>query len=260
VHVLDSVIDAVNKMVSNPKLTADQLAKAKHLADDIKADVEAVEGGKMPKQQAMAKIGEGIKELTAFQAEAKRDLLAGMQAKLKEKKELLAKEEGMIKLLKLKKELAEKQLMLKNLEIKKSAIHDGEADTNAMVSKLMTMAKNGTAASLKDATVMLKAHEQAMTEDMKKMDALEKKTEDELSVALKLPVPIKDSSDNMVKGQSMLKMLSGQARHKFAKARARKQAELKQLKAAETSVEKHDLVSFQAELLKMQKGAQGMVY
>jgi len=47
VHALDGVISAVNQIVSNPHLSATNLAKAKTVAEDIKADIEAVEGGKL---------------------------------------------------------------------------------------------------------------------------------------------------------------------------------------------------------------------
>merc|ERR1719510_345465 len=69
VHALDAVIVAVNKIVAMPHLTPEKLARAKVVAADVKSNIEAVEGGKLSKQEANKKIASAIKELTSFQSE-----------------------------------------------------------------------------------------------------------------------------------------------------------------------------------------------
>jgi len=265
VHVLDSVITAVNGLVKNPHLTADQLTKAKHLAEDIKVDVEAVENGNLTKQQAHDKVGEALKELSSYEAEMSHgtaDKMAGMKKELAEKMALLAKTESMMKLLKLKKDLAEKKMMLQNLQNQK--VSGGMAATGAMVNKLIELADSAkrNASALKVVNVTLQAREQTVQAELSNMGAAEKKTEDQINAIMKtqMPVPTQDKKDEaMDKGKNMLKLLGAQAHRKFAKARAHKLNDIKEIKAAEADIEKNDVPNLQKVLLKMQRETQGPI-
>eukprot|EP00419_Tripos_fusus_P011973 CAMPEP_0172656898 /NCGR_PEP_ID=MMETSP1074-20121228/1712_1 /TAXON_ID=2916 /ORGANISM="Ceratium fusus, Strain PA161109" /LENGTH=169 /DNA_ID=CAMNT_0013471863 /DNA_START=44 /DNA_END=549 /DNA_ORIENTATION=- len=135
-HALDGVIGAVEKIVHLPHLSATQLEQAKKIAADIKVDVEAVESGKLTKEQAHKKVGEGMKELAAFAAKLQKtgslsERKAELEKQLHEKEAALAKLEKQMKLLKLKKLLAEKKLALQNLLASKAAGQDRSAAEDA---------------------------------------------------------------------------------------------------------------------------------
>jgi len=276
VHALDAVITAVDNIAKNPHLTPSSLAEAKHVAEDVKGDIEAVENGKLTKAQAHEKVGAAMKELTAFAANLTKvssnlDRVSMLKKQLAEKKAELAKDENMLKIFKLKKELAEKKLMLQKLiNQKASAENSHKADqeevakTSAMVKDLVAMAKNLRGANstkelpapLKAVLATVQARDHAVSDALAKMDAEEKKSEASLDAAMQKQMPTKGKGDALAKGQSMLKLLKTQEHRQFAKARALKQIELKELKDAEASIEKGDIAGVQKVVIKMQQESQ----
>jgi hypothetical protein len=270
VNALDAVIAAVDKVVHNPHLSPENLAKAKHVAEDIKGDIEAVEGGNLTKQQAHEKVGAAIKELTAFEEDLRKapaDRLSMLKKQLAQKMAELAKDKSMIKLLKLKKELAEKKLMLQNLLSQKAAAEGGRnadeaevAKTGAMIKKVLNMTQGlaSAAQGVKDATLKavlgtVQAREHEVADALARADAEEKKGEASLDAAIEKQLPTQGKGDAIAKGQSMLKLLKTQERRKYAKARALKTIELKELKDVEARAEKKDVVGLQKALAKLQQ-------
>jgi hypothetical protein len=270
VHALDAVIVAVEKVTHNPHLSPEKLAKAKLVAMDIKQDIEAVEHGNLTKQQAHERVGSAIKELTAFEedlAKMPADRIAELKKKLAEKEAELKKDKNMMKLLNLKKELIEKKLMLQKLLASKAASENSRkadeeevAKTGAMVKQVLNLtqglgsaAKATKDAALKKVLGAVQAREHEVTESLARADAEEKKSEATLDAALKKQLPSMGKDDAVKKGQSMLKLLKSQERRKFAKARALKQIELKELKEVETQATKKDITGVQQALAKLQQ-------
>jgi hypothetical protein len=275
VHALDSVIAAVEKVAHNPHLSPEKLAKAKLVAMDIKQDIEAVEHGNLTKQEAHNRVGSALKELTAFEADMAKmpaDRIAELKKKLAEKEAELKKDKNMMKLLKLKKELIEKKLMLQKLIASKAAAEGGRksdeeevAKSSAMVKAVLNMTQGlGTAAQAqKDATfkkvlATVQAREHEVSDALARADAQEKKSEAALDAALKQQLPSLGKGDAVTKGQTMLKQLKSQERRKFAKAKALKQIELKELKEVDAQAAKKDTAGLQKALTKLQQEGRSM--
>jgi len=272
VHALDAVIAAVNKIVAIPHLTPEKLTRAKLVAADVKRNIEAVEGGKLSKQEANRKIAGAIKELTSFQSEMlsthnvsnMKSRLVNLQKQLAAKKAELAKAESMMKLLKLKKMLAEKRLQLQNLMDQKRASEAGRgsdaADAtkkNQMVKKLLSMTKSLTAAkkdssAFNEALAVVEARKHEVSDGIAHLEAEEKKAGVTLRGALN-----KDATGD-TKVQGMLKHLEVEEHHKFAKAEALKKIEMNNLKEAETNIQKGDVKGLQRTLFKMAKESKAL--
>jgi len=288
VHALDSVISAVNDIASNPHLTPEKLARAKAVAADVKADVEAVESGKLSKDEGKAKVSAAITEMTSFSAEISKGLnldgdVSGKKAKLDDlekqlagKKAELAKDENMIKLVTLKKQLMEKKMMLQKLLDQKAAAaqnHKGdEAEakaTNDMVQQLVGMAKglkvnstkNSTTksdgkqdlpASLKTILASVTARRKDVQASLAKMELQDKMSEAALEMTIDKPVPTQGKDDALLKSKSMLMRLKKEEHRKFAKAQAVKRLEVAELKDAEDSIEARDVNKLQKALSKIE--------
>jgi len=273
VHALDAVISAVNKIVAMPHLSPEKLARAKVVAADVRSNIEAVEGGKLSKQEANKKIAGAIKELTSFETEMFavhnvsniQSKLANLQKQLASKKAELVKAQSMMKLLKLKKMLAEKRLQLQNLmdEKRASAASRGSdaADatkTNQMVKKLLSMTKSLAAAkkdssAFKEALAVVQAREHEVSDGLARLEAEDQKAGATLRGALS-----KGGATGDTKVQGMLKHLEAEEHHKFAKAEALKKIDMNNLKAAETSIQKHDVQGLQRTLFKMAKESKAL--
>jgi len=273
VHALDGVIAAVNQIVSNPHLSATNLAKAKKVAEDVKADIEAVEGGKLSKQAAHEKVGNAIQELMSFQSglaaaastgsSSKADKLAELEKSLEAKKAQLAKAENMLKLMKLKKALAEKKLKLQKLIDQKNAAKKGgqEAEAEATKANELIKALSTGVADMKDSkkdadlkTVLATVHsrKEEVSASISKMEEAEKKAEGELEAVIKAQMPGgAGQGDDKAKG--MLKQLKAEEHRKFAKAEATKKIQLNELKDAEAAIEKHDVNGLERTLAKIEK-------
>eukprot|EP00929_Paragymnodinium_shiwhaense_P070662 TRINITY_DN3579_c0_g1_i2.p2 TRINITY_DN3579_c0_g1~~TRINITY_DN3579_c0_g1_i2.p2 ORF type:complete len:318 (-),score=181.80 TRINITY_DN3579_c0_g1_i2:29-982(-) len=276
VHALDGVITAVNSLVNNPHLSAVNLAKAKKVAEDVKADIEAVEGGKLSKQQAHEKVGAAMQELMSFQtqltasatgASGKAAKLANLEKELEAKKAELAKAENMLKLMKLKKALAEKKLKLQKLiDQKNAAKKSGDeaqaeaAKTNEVVKALSTAvadmkdSKKDSKAELKTVLAKVHARKEEVSASIASMEKMEQKAEGEMESVIKAQMP-GGAGQGDEKAKAMLKQLKAEEHRKFAKVEAVKKLQLNELKDAEASIEKHDVAALERTLDKMEKDA-----
>jgi len=275
VKALDAVEKAIDRIVAAPNLSAEQLKQAKHVAEDVKKDIEEVESSKtLSKAERQAKVGAALKELMGLKDEFSRpqnktgleSKLATLQKELSEKKQALEKEESMIKLLNLQKSLAEKKMELQKLlekkhesDMSKKSTEEEAGEESAMAGKLLTAlhgleAGNSSqlAAPLKVAKGDLQAREKKVSASLEKMEKEEKKSEADLDAAANKHVPSTGKDDTIKKEQSMLRVFKKQVHRKFAKAEALKKDELAELKEAELSIEKRDVKSLQKTLAKMQ--------
>merc|ERR1719262_339592 len=157
VKAFGALEQALNKITSI-HMSAEMSKHAEKVATDVRKAIAVVESkSNLTKAQRNEKIGTAIKELMELQAEFKprkklteeqaKARLAELEQQLKAKKELLAKEESMIKLYTLQKELAEKKLQLQKLIEKKeqaeNAKKSGAADAAEeakMATKLLNLA------------------------------------------------------------------------------------------------------------------------
>merc|ERR1719265_1777732 len=124
----------------------------------------------------------------------------------------------------------------------KKADEEEAKQETAMVGQLMTMAKglatakkadDALPAPLKSILANLQSRTKKVSAALAKLDADEKAGEADLEGTLSKKVPTQDKGDAMSKGQSMLKMLKMEEHRKFAKARAMKKNELRELQEAE---------------------------
>jgi len=260
-HTLDGVIGAVEKIVHLPHLSATQLEEAKKIAVDIKVDVEAVESGKLTKEQAHVKVGEGMKELAAFAAKLQMsgglsERRAQLEKQLHEKEAALAKLEKQMKLLKLKKLLAEKRLTMQNLLAAKAAGQDRSAADDAKATAAVVTQLHGLK-DLKGADAMralqtVQQQEKAVGKRLARLDAGQKKSEDMMTAAMQGELKSAASGkDALEKGKKMVQELEKREERKFAKVRAGQQIELEGLKEVEASLKGHDGAGLQKSLQKL---------
>jgi len=260
-HALDGVIGAVEKIVHLPHLSATQLEEAKKIAVDIKVDVEAVESGKLTKEQAHVKVGEGMQELAAFAAKLQNsgglsERRAQLEKQLHEKEAALAKLEKQMKLLKLKKLLAEKKLAMQNLLAAKAAGQDRSAAEDAKATAAVVTQLHGLK-DLKGADAMkalqtVQQQEKALGERLARLDAGQKKSEDMMASAMQGELKSAASGqDALEKGKKMIQELEKREKRKFAKVRAGQQIELEGLKEVEASLKSHDGAGLQKSLQKL---------
>jgi len=272
VHALDGAVVAMGQLVNLPHLSAKQLEDAKRIAADIKTDVEAVESGKLSKDEAHRRVGEGLHELQAFEKEleqpenvAKR--MQDLKSKLADKENALHALEKQMQVLKLKKELVEKKLALqKLLAAKQGASKEDsaqEAASMAALGKELEAASHllGGAEAAK-ALKAVKAEELVVQQQLAHLDEGQKKSEVMLKAALQGQIAAGTGgaakSDALAKGQGMLKELEKRERRKFAKTRAQEQVELNGLREAEASLEKKDAAGLKAAISKIEEQGKSM--
>jgi hypothetical protein len=264
-HALDGVIGAVEKIVHLPNLSAKQLEEAKKIAADIKGDVEAVEGGKLTKEQAHEKVGEGLKELAAFSStlqgsHSASERRAELQQRLSEKEAVLAKLQKQMEVLKLKKELVEKKLQLQKLleakagSSKHSDAEDGKAMA-ALTEQLHRVAGDIKGAEAAKALQAVQQREEAVKARLTQLEADEAKSEAMMKTAVEgqLQNGGSQSDDALQKGRIMIRELEKREKRKFAKVRAGQQLELEGLKEAEASLKSHDTATLQKSLQKLEQ-------
>merc|ERR1719326_2083388 len=126
-----AALEAALTKITSIHMSAEESKHAEKVAADVRAAIKVVESNStnFTKAQRNEKIGQAVKELMELQAEFKprkqlsqeeaKQKMAELEKQLKAKKDLLAKEESMIKLYTLQKELAEKKLQLQKLIEKK---------------------------------------------------------------------------------------------------------------------------------------------
>merc|ERR1719191_2160662 len=194
-----AALEAALTKITSIHMSAEESKHAEKVAADVRAAIKVVESNStnFTKAQRNAKIGQAVKELMELQSEFKpkkqlseEEMKAKMdklQEQLKAKKELLSKEESMIKLYTLQKELAEKKLQLQKLIEKKeqaeNAKKSGAADAAEeakLATKLMNLtgdvAKKETTAPVKAALAEVKAKAKKESDDLAKMEEVNKKT------------------------------------------------------------------------------------
>jgi hypothetical protein len=265
VHALDGVIGAVERVVKLPNLTPAQLEEAKKMAADVKSSIEAVESGKLSKQQAHEKVGASLKELTAFEVEltkrsatkrsAVEERMAALTKQLAEKKDALAKAEKMMHLLNLKKKLMEKKLKLQKLLVAKDeaakkdkSAAEEAANMGRLVKEVRSATAKWTESGTKTALAAVQAQEAAVSKGLASIDETQKKGDVMMDAALKGQLGSADKGDALAKGQAMLKELKKQEHRKLAKVRAMKQLEFKELKDVEAKIQRHDVAGLQQSL------------
>jgi len=291
IPALDVVIQAVDKLAKTPGFTQEEATHARQVAVEVKKDIEEVENNKtLTKAQAHEKVGKALKELTGLQSDmskarqvamdkeaaadampsnitAIKEKMAEMQKELADKKGALEKDESMIKLYNLQKELIEKKLKLQKLldqrskgqDVKAQQAEQGKQEA-AMVKDVLSAASNVTVkseskdelpAKLQAVLVNLKGRESKLAEEVAKEAASENKYETALNKELK-ELPSKAKTADLAKGQHMIKSLLAEEKRKFRKAEASKKIELNEIKEAEATIEKRDLVGLKKVMSKMQ--------
>jgi len=262
---LDAVEKALTNIVNSPNLSKDQLAQAKKVSSDIEktvAELETPKGKLLSKEAKAAKVTASIKELQALQSDwqkASEKTIASrkeeLMKKLKEKEAELAKDNKMLKVIKLEKQLAEKKLALEKLvEMKneKAASQEEQkkqAAQQEMVSNLLKAAKSLQAskgAPAKDGKALtgvqtfLEGRMKEVSSSISKLDAAEKKREAEIEAAVGAQVPANGKTDAIVKGRSLLNVLLKKEKRNFKKSEATLKNELHELTEAVTSIKKGD--------------------
>jgi hypothetical protein len=288
---LDAVEKALDQITHLPHLTKDQLAEAKKVSADVEntiAELESPAGQKLSKESRNAKVTASVKELENLQMTwsksadvALAERKVALEKDLKEKEGELEKDQKMMKVLTLEKKLAEKKLKLQNMIDEKNAqqakrqAEKEAAEQQAMVSTVMTLAKNVKAA--KDKTVVadtlkpvmsyLEKRKKTVSDSLDKIDTEEKKREAEINALTSTKMPVKNGTDPLAKSQGMLSMLAKQEHRAYLKARAPLQSELKELTQAVDGIKKGDVAALskvmehmQSEMKNLQAKSQKFLY
>jgi len=276
--MLDTLEKALGNIINSPHLSKEMMGKAKKVSADVEKTVtylESVEGKKLSEAARGTKVTAAIKELQGlqdeFQAAAvskKSDLLN----KLKAKQEELVKDQKMLKVMNLEKALAEKKLALQKLidakRNQKSAQAQKEAEKQAaaqqeMVANVLNVAKTlkdvkpsaakpADSDKLKGALKFLEGRIHTVSDSIAKLDAEDKKHEDDLKATVNEKMPVKDASDPLAKSQGILKILMKKEHRNYEKAKAGLQTELNELKQAVTSINKGDAAGLTKVMTHMQ--------
>mmetsp|Transcript_117862 Transcript_117862/g.203650 ORF Transcript_117862/g.203650 Transcript_117862/m.203650 type:complete len:322 (+) Transcript_117862:60-1025(+) len=286
VKALDGVEQALKKITALPHLSASQQKSANGVVDFVMQSVHDVENSKGLTKEAKAKeVKEAITKLQGLQEQwtkmagnmSAADCKVGqLQAELAEKRQELAKAEGMLKLNKLKKELLEKKLLLNKLVAEQAEAKQQKAqqsaDANAkhaVVKQLAAAAQDiavhevaakssgNRSAQIVAIMAMLHAREHNITQSIKKLDAAENASE---STFAKLAGKSLDASqdEGVAKARRMLQNVKKQEHRKIEKAKAAQKAELAEVTAAVSSIEKGDVKGLQTVLAKMQGEMQSL--
>jgi len=268
----------LGSIINSPHLSKEMMGKAKKVSADVEKTVaylETVEGKKLSEEARGAKVTAAIKELQGLQDEfeaaavsSKADLLK----KLKAKQEELVKDQKMLKVMNLEKALAEKKLALQKLidmkRNEKSAQAQKEAEKQAaaqqeMVANVLNVAKTlkevkpsaakpADAEKLKGALKFLEGRVHTVSDSVAKLDAEEKKREDEMKATINQKMPVKDANDPLAKSQGILKILMKKEHRNYEKARAGLENELTELNQAVTSINKGDAAGLTKVMTHMQ--------
>mmetsp|Transcript_58425 Transcript_58425/g.153852 ORF Transcript_58425/g.153852 Transcript_58425/m.153852 type:complete len:388 (+) Transcript_58425:66-1229(+) len=276
---LNAVQQALHKMTEG-HMTSEVAKSAKDVAESVDKVAEELESGKnMTKEQKNKMVGDAVQKLQGLQGLFEKSLsaagnatagakLQSLEKELSLKKAELAREEDVLKLAKLQKELAVKTEELRELESKKSASKassQGEEkdarQQEQMVAKLVGMAKELKAAKggakkelpapIQAVLASLRGRAADASASLAKMDAEEKAREDKTDAAARDAAKGKDAA-KAKKLSSMLNFLGKEEKHTFAKLRAAKARNLKELNEAVRSVEAGDVAAVQKVMQEMQ--------
>jgi hypothetical protein len=257
-------------------------------------ELESSKGKLLSKEEKAAKVRVAIKQLQDLQNEwqkASQDVVsqkkANLMKQLADKEAELAKDQKMLKVINLEKKLAEKKLALeklvemKNAGAKESVQKEEEkeaAKRQEMVTNVLNMARTLQAAQGKNASVphaaakvvdgkpaMLKTvldnlegRMKDVSGKMAKLDAAEKKHDDQLKSATFLKAPVNGTTDAIDKGRSLLNMLMKKEHRQFAKSRATLKSEYKELSDAVGSIKKGDVAGLTKVMNHMQGEMQSL--
>jgi len=260
---LDAVEKALGNIINSPHLSKEQLTQAKKVATDVEKTVEYLatpEGMKLSKAARGAKVTASIAELQGLQTEwmkaAGSSHKSDLMKQLMDKKAELAKDQKMLKVINLEKALAEKKLALQKLidmkqgEKSKKEQQDAAKEAEAQqemvanvlkVAKTLKGAKPAESDQLKSALTYLDGRIKTVKDSIAKLDAEDKKHEDELKETVDKKMPVKDASDPLAKSQGIIKMLMKKEHRQYEKARAGLNNELKELNQAVASIKKGDV-------------------
>jgi len=276
--MLDALEKALSNIINSPHLSKEMMGKAKQVSADVEKTVaylESVEGKKLSQEARGAKVTAAIKELQGLQEDFQTSAVSSrsdLMKKLKAKQEELVKDQKMLKVINLEKALAEKKLALQKLidmkQNEKSAKAQKEAEKEAaaqqeMVANVLNVAKTlkdvkpsaekpADAEKLKSALKFLEGRTQTVSDSIAKLDAEDKKHQDDLKATVNEKMPVKDASDPLAKSQGILKMLMKKEHRNYVKARAGLQNELNELHQAVTSINKGDSVGLTKVMSHMQ--------
>jgi len=276
---LDALEKALSNVINSPHLSKAQLVQAKKVSADIEktvSELETAEGKKLSKEARGAKVSAAIKELQGMQADWQKaadakiaDRKADLMKKLKEKQAELIKDQKMLKVINLEKALAEKKLALQKLieqkqnKANEKARQEAEKEAAAQLEQVSNIlkiakdikakpAKTEDAKKLKDAAAYLETRAHAVSDSLAKMDAEEKKREDEVKSAVSKKMPVQDQNDALAKSQGILKMLLKKEHRAYEKSRAGLANQLKELHEAAESLKKGDAEGLTKVMSRMQ--------
>jgi len=262
VEMVGKALDTI--LASTHHISKEQKAHAEKVAVQVRANLKAVESGKLKGAERAAKVGEAIAALTGLEAEftdrvqkakeaedATDAHLAQLKKELADKKGLLAKEADQMKVLTLEKDLMEKKLKLDTLMEKKQAMADkkakeqDETETKEVFDTLAAVSQNMTSADARKAAIShLNTRVKSIQSAMANIDADEKADQAKF-----------DSMKLDAKVGKMLKSVKKKNHREHAKAKALKSVELAHLEKAIQSVENKDAASAKDVLDKMKRDA-----
>jgi len=277
VKALDDVEQALKKVIALPHLSASQQKSAKSVVDFVMHTAQEVESAtNMTKEAKAKKVKEAVARLQGLEEQfvvaaskmnATERKIGELQAQLAEKRQLLVKEEGMLKLAKLKKELLEKKLLLRKLvaeqaEAKQSSTQK-QADVTLKAAELKQITAVATAVTKGDSkkeTVivgvlkMLHGRQHELEAELKKLDDAEADSDSKFAkfAANMAPGSKVLGKDEVSKAQGMLKNIKKQTHRKIQKAEAAKKVELAEVTDAVKSIEKGDVKGISKVMAKMQ--------
>jgi len=279
VQELNKVEGALRTIAEKSNLAPTQLASSKHVIADVDMVVAELtaKNSTLSQDVKAQKLAGAVKELMGLKSEWQAmaaaaskpkqtpDKLKEMQKELQEKKAELAKDNQMLKLVNLEKELDEKKLQLQHLiaqKQKKTVTDKAEAEDqkmrSQMIAKLVKMASSlKTKAEDKSKSTELQTILAGLTQrsdtvkaSLAKLEADEKTSVSELDKVLKQQKE-KLKNDALVKAEMTLGSLRKDEERKFRKARAVKQAEMKEIDEAIKDINSGDVAALQKTMKKM---------
>jgi len=275
IKAIEDIQHVLIRVTALPHLSSSQQKDAKSVVDFVMHTVQEVETApNMTKEVKAKKVKEAIGRLQGLEhkwVEAAKNMtmkeraIGRLQSEIAEKRQLLAKEEGMLKLAKLKKELIEKKLLLKKLIAKQAGVKPQEEEVklpDSEVKKIQAVASKVSkgnskkASKLAEVLKMLHAHEHELMDDMKKVDDAEKSSDDKIAKATKDANATKNAGAEKL--QRMLKRIKSKNHRLVKKARAAKAAELADVMAAISGIESGDVKALEKVLIKMQGKMEGL--
>lgn len=277
VNSLDSVISEINLIIQNPNVTAEHVQQAMKVSEDVQANIQAVENGTLSKQKADKLNHVAIAELASFEkdlatATNSTDKLAVVYKMLDEKKAEIAKSEAEAQVLNLEMERKQKEDALQKLKDRKEMTTMKQLARNLSHASRLATVLNATNSSRQMYSVKLnhssnpnqslanvlqkvQAYELSVSTELAKVDDEQKKSDETLNDAIKAAALQPGKPSDVMKRRTSLRLKKAEEHRRFSEVRAKKQNELKDLKDAEVSINKHDVTGLHKILARMSNGA-----